>query len=194
MKEKGLFSINQEGTLHHDSYFYQRSILGSKKTENLLYDHNLKVANYKSKKKERQVTLDADYLNTLTYQVKLRQDLINQSDKLNYQVIHRGKLKNYRFRASGHELLETPIGLVKALRVDRIREDSKRETALWFAPQMDYLLVKLWQREKDGEEYEISLKEGSLNGLNLASLINDTKLSDVSSSNSSPLNKETNND
>ena len=35
---------------------------------------------------------------------------------------------------------------------------------MWFAPEFNYLLIKLWQREKDGEEFHISLKEGNLNG------------------------------
>ena len=169
--EQGQFQLNNGGNIHHKNYQYKRNVLGKKKTENLSYDHEHKVANYTTKKKQRQVTLDADYLNRLTYQLQLRRDLANQCEQFEYQVISRGRLKTYRFEQAGEETLQTPLGEVSAIRVNRIREDNDRETALWFAPQLDYLLVKLWQREKDGEEYLITLKEGSIDNHNLSAML-----------------------
>ena len=96
--------------------------------------------------------------------MQLQQDLIDGVEALRYQVISRGRLKEYRFERVSEELLNTPMGDIRALRVNRIREDNERETSLWFAPDMGYLLVKLWQREEDGEEYELLLKEGQLSG------------------------------
>ena len=41
---------------------------------------------------------------------------------------------------------------------------SKRKTVLWFAKDWDYLLVRLHQAETDGKEYQIMLKDGSVDG------------------------------
>ncbi|MGH8433524.1 MAG: DUF3108 domain-containing protein, partial [Pseudomonas sp.] len=41
---------------------------------------------------------------------------------------------------------------------------SSRKTVLWFAKDWDYLLVRLHQVEKDGKEYQIMLKDGSVDG------------------------------
>ena len=166
--EKGIFSTDENGAFVHQSYQYKRNVFGKKKTEELIYDRTNMVADYTTKKKHRQVPLDKEYLNRLSYQVQLRQDLINGKELLEYQVISRGRLKTYRFEKSAQELLETDLGNIKALRVDRIRKDKSRQTALWFAPELDYLLVKLWQREEDGEEYQIVLQQGILNGQNLS--------------------------
>ncbi|MDX4008900.1 DUF3108 domain-containing protein, partial [Pseudomonas aeruginosa] len=35
---------------------------------------------------------------------------------------------------------------------------------LWFAKDWDYLLVRLYQMETDGKEYQIMLKEGTIDG------------------------------
>ena len=41
---------------------------------------------------------------------------------------------------------------------------SNRKTILWFAKDWDYLLVRLYQMETDGKEYQIMLKEGTIDG------------------------------
>ena len=60
-------------------------------------------------------------------------------------------VKQYRFEKQGEEVVKTPLGKVKAIKVARIREgDSKRRTSIWFAPEWGYALVKLHQREDRG--------------------------------------------
>jgi len=162
--EHGEFTVNSNGTIIDQGYEYKRSILGIKKTEKLTYDYKAGTAKYKSKKKKRKVALKNDQLNRLSYQIQLRRDLINGKSPLEYQVISRGRLKIYKFEIQGEETLETPLGNIKAVKVKRIRKDNDRETLLWFAPQWNYLLVQLWQREKGGEDYKIVLQQGSLNG------------------------------
>ena len=96
--ETGTFRLNDDGAILNDRYQYRRSVLGSKKTENLVYDHNKQLAIYNSKDKQRQVPLDdpsykSEPLSRLTYQLQLRRDLLNQSETLEYAVIRRGRLK-----------------------------------------------------------------------------------------------------
>ena len=162
IEEEGAFLLDEKRGIIDQGYQYKRNILGIKKTEKLKYDREAGVANYTTKKKKRQVTLETGYLNRLSYQVQLQRDLINQVSPLQYQVISRGRLKEYNFETQGEETLDTPLGKIKALKVKRIREDDERETLFWFAPEWNYLLVQLWQREEGGEDYKIVIQEGSL--------------------------------
>ena len=41
---------------------------------------------------------------------------------------------------------------------------QERETIFWMAKKYDYLPVKVWQREEDGESYEMLLKSLTLEG------------------------------
>lgn len=167
IEEQGEFLVDKCGLIVDQAYKYKRSILGMKKTEKLKYDRKTGVANYDSKKKKRQVTLEDGHLNRLSYQVQLRRDLINGVSPLQYQVISRGRLKPYNFEIMGEETLETPLGNIKTVKVKRIRKDNDRETLFWFAPQWNHLLVQLWQREKGGADYKIVLQEGMLNNQKL---------------------------
>ncbi|WP_461515923.1 DUF3108 domain-containing protein [Porticoccus sp.] len=160
--EEGTFKIDAAGAIVDDGYEYERNIIGVKKAEELSYDRNTGVANFESKKKKRQVKLQDSYLNQLSFQVQLQRDLINGVTPLRYQVIARGRLKEYNFELLGKETLDTPLGQFETVKVRRVREDDDRETIMWFAPSLNYLLVQLWQRE-DGDDHKLIIKSGSVN-------------------------------
>lgn len=159
--EQGTFKIGPTGNIVGQQYTYERNIFGIKKNESLAYDRSAGIANYQTKKKQRQIELNGDYLDKLTYQIQLQRDLIKGKTPLQYQVIDRGKIKSYNFEIMGEEIVDTALGPISAIKVHRIREDSDRETYLWFAPHMNYLLVQIWQNE-DGDDHRITLKEGTL--------------------------------
>lgn len=159
--EQGSFKIGPKGNILGQQYTYGRNIFGVRKNESLTYDQSAGIANYRGKKKQRQIRLDGEYLDKLTYQVQLQRDLIGGMTPLQYQVIDRGKLKQYNFEITGEEIVNTALGPINTVKVHRVREDSDRETYMWFAPQMNYLLVQIWQDE-NGDDHRITLKEGTL--------------------------------
>lgn len=75
-----------------------------------------------------------------------------ERNEFTYQIIdEKGQADTLRFRRVGQEQLTLPYGNVNAVKVERVRDASKRETDYWFAPELDYVLVKMAQRE-DGDE------------------------------------------
>ena len=144
-----------------------KKILVIKKEEILTYDQSLSVAKYRAKKKKQQIFKRDAHLNNLTAQIKLQSDLINKAQLLRYAVIRKGKIKLLNYTIMGEEFLKTELGVISTIKLKRIRQTSNRETFLWFAPQWNYLLVKLEQKEKGGENYTMLLREGSLNHINL---------------------------
>ncbi len=166
--ETGVFEVDENTNIINDSYQYRRNLLGKKKVEHLAYDRENNLAIYNAKDKQRKVDLSqvpggVEPFSRLTYKLQIRRDLMNNVDDLSYPVISRGKLKTYRFENAGEELVETSLGPIRAIRVNRIRDDKERETTFWFAPELNYILVKLWQKEDD-EEYQIILDQGSIDG------------------------------
>ena len=79
------------------------------------------------------------------------------------------EIETYDFRVLGEEVVRTAAGLIDAIKVERVRDptQSSRKTILWFAKDWDYLLVRLHQVEKDGKEYQIMLKSGTVDGKNV---------------------------
>lgn len=170
IEETGVFTLDEHNDIVNQSYEYRRSVFGIKKTERLTYDHTQGKAFYQEGKKEKTVPLDQPFHSRFSYQLQLRRDLIDGKREFVYPTLARGKTKIYRFTIAGEEKLETSLGKINTVKVIRVREGSERETALWFAKDWSYLLVKLWQREEDGEDYQITLKAGSLSGVPLSKM------------------------
>lgn len=84
---------------------------------------------------------------------KLRLDIESSAaTEFSYHVVdEKGQAEDLRFRRVGEEILRLPYGEVTAIKVERVRENSRRETDYWFAPELEYVLVKMAQR-KDGDE------------------------------------------
>jgi len=77
-----------------------------------------------------------------------------------YDVADGGLLKTYLFIADGEDTIETPLGNYKSVRIKRDRgENTERETWIWFAPELDYTIVRIVQKEADGKRYQLNLTQ-----------------------------------
>lgn len=102
-------------------------------------------------------------LDPLGYQLQLQQDLKAGRTDMTYAVADDGDFDEDRFTVIGEETQETPFGEQKTVKVEKVRKaDNKRSTLMWFAPELDYLLVRLVQVEPDGSRYEVNLKDADL--------------------------------
>jgi len=88
----------------------------------------------------------------LLYQYRIREALRRGETDLQYQVVDRMNLRPYLFKVGALEKLETEVGALEVVRVERINE-GKRKTTLWFAPSLDYLPVKI---EQDADDHKFS--------------------------------------
>lgn len=91
---------------------------------------------------------------------QLRYDLAHsKANEFSYQIIDdKGGNDQQHFRRVASETLTLPYGEVEALKVERVRKTKKRETIYWFAPELNYVLVKMQQR-KEGDEVATLLLE-----------------------------------
>lgn len=158
------FHVDARGAVLVDSYTSERRFFGIARKEKLTVDWVRGVALYDAKKKHREIPLAGNYFGPISYQLQMSKDLSAGRDKFCYNVLMRGKVKEYCFEPTGEQVLDTPLGEINTVQMRRIREDQERETLFWLAPQWDYLLVKLWQKEEDGETYEIVLSGAKLDG------------------------------
>ncbi|MFW5825859.1 MAG: DUF3108 domain-containing protein [Marinobacter sp.] len=111
------------------------------------------------------LTLDMEEhaLDPLGFQLQLRQDLKAGKEEMTYSVVDEDEYEHDRFAVIGEETRSTRFGDLKTIKVEKVRDDdSKRETLMWFAPELDHLLVRLVQVEPDGSRYEVTLDEADL--------------------------------
>ena len=73
-------------------------------------------------------------------------------------VNYRGQLRHYGVQVIDEEVLSLPYGKIEAVKVKLIRDSKKRETFAWFAPSLNYTLVRLQQFKEGDEQGDIKLK------------------------------------
>jgi hypothetical protein len=76
---------------------------------------------------------------------------------LAFSVVDKDHVSTQRYASGAREALPLPAGTIEAVRVDRQRDDNKRTTTSWFAPQRNWLPVQIEQVEKNGETITMRL-------------------------------------
>lgn len=109
------------------------------------------------------MSLPAGTFDKLNYLLALMRDLADGKRNMQYTIADGGRLKRYDLRAIGTETLETSIGALETLKIQRTRQRDEGHATLWCAPALGYLPVKLEQRDGDGRL--VSMYIESIEGL-----------------------------
>ena len=151
------------------SYAYRRKGLGKKKNEELTFDWDQAQLNHDTNRSP----LVVDTLDKLSLQHKLSLYIAEfmrvdeQPSELSYQIADKEKRKTYRFKILDEEVMETPLGPLRTIPIERIRDNKERHTRFWLAIDHKYLLVKAVQTE-NGRGLELSLVSATVNGVEIA--------------------------
>jgi hypothetical protein len=148
------------------SYRFERSGLGKSKSIAHDFDWQAKLVTGHDRDHPVKLVLKSGLLDKSTYQLALQEDVAAGKQSMSYQVLDGDEIETYDFRVLGEEPVETEAGRIIATKVERVRDPTKssRQTVLWFAKDWGHLLVRLHQVEKDGKEYRIMLKQGTVDG------------------------------
>ena len=140
-----------------DHYHYQRTG-GSREREAILSFNwdDMTVENNVQESRWR-MDIPAGTLDKLASQLGMMLALGEGKTEVTFNIADGGKLKEYRFRVIGHETLELPAGTFKTVKITKLRDNKRRETYIWCAPELNYLPVRIWQREKEEAVYQSDL-------------------------------------
>lgn len=97
------------------------------------------------------LALKPDTVDPLSLHLLVLLDLRTGSGAAEYSVISSDRLKSYRMRRLGSARMKTAMGEFETLIVSRQRQDSKKVTTYWHAPELGYLPVQI-SEANDGEE------------------------------------------
>lgn len=158
IKESTVFTW-QTDTLTPLHYSFKRSVLGKKRLVDVSFDWAKQQATNDVENKPWQMPIKSGVQDKLSYQLLLQHDVSKGKTEFEYDVADGGHIKHYAFRVDGKERIKAPIGEYDAIRVIRVREkDNPRQTYIWFAPELNYQIIKLEQIEKKDKSYTLLLK------------------------------------
>lgn len=168
LTEQSTFTVENDAFLPQ-SYKFERSGLGKSKDIEFDFDWSQKQVIGSDRGNPVRFPLNRGMQDKSTYQLALQHDVAAGEKSMSYQVVDGDEIETYDFRVLGEEVVRTAAGLIDAIKVERVRDptQSSRKTILWFAKDWNYLLVRLHQVEKDGKEYQIMLKSGTVDGKNV---------------------------
>ncbi|WP_372964069.1 DUF3108 domain-containing protein [Marinobacter sp.] len=124
------------------------------------FDWQSGIARGEYRDKAFEVELEEGTLDPLGYQLQLHQDLKAGKRDITYRVLNKGNYDTDHFAVIAEEILSDKGRTMKTLKAEKVRgEGAKRQTLMWFDPELDYLLARLLQVEPDGSEYELRLRD-----------------------------------
>ena len=158
--ETSILTINNnQVTPQH--YTYTRKGTGKDKYYEWRYNAHENTAQDLGRKRQ---TVLLDFSNNLqdklSYHLQHRLNLIADAKQKQYVysiVNTSGTVSNHIYQYDGEEELILPYGLIKTIRFKREVKEKERVTYAWFAPELDYLLVKLYQIKAGNSQFEAQL-------------------------------------
>ncbi|HEX5793611.1 MAG TPA: DUF3108 domain-containing protein [Rheinheimera sp.] len=150
--------IIKEGRIQPLRYIMQRSGTGPDKYYELKLDPVAKVLSEGKSHRPKAVSWQDDWLDQISYQLQLVLDLKAGKTEFHYNVLNRnGNSKMYHYKVIAEEMLPLPYGNIKTLRIARIEQNSDKQIYAWVAPELDYMLVRLWRGEDNVEQFDVQL-------------------------------------
>jgi hypothetical protein len=158
-KERSRFVIEQ-GRLKPSHYLMQRSGTGPSRHYELSLDWAQKQLKTEKKQVVKQIPWNDQWLDMLSFHGQIVLDIQQGKTDFVYDVLNRhGENRTYKYKVATEEWLSLPYGKVKAIRIERYGQGPDKQVYAWLAPELDYLLVRLWQSEDDVEQFDVQLSQ-----------------------------------
>ncbi len=111
-------------------------------------------------KKSIELKLQGQALDGLSLKLEMQRRLRAGEDNMQFLLLDEDQIKQQNFRVLPGEMLETSLGCLETIPVERVRSaGSTRYTRAWHAPALDYLTVRLEHGKTDGDQMEMRIAE-----------------------------------
>ncbi len=152
--ETSLFSF-ANGLITPVAYDFKRTGTGPDKSLNVKFDAKTKSIILKDQDNQK---WEGEFDNQL-FRIDISRQLAQDKKEFEYKFLnYRGQKRTYLIEVLDKEVLQLPYGNIEAIKVRVNRDSNSRQTYAWFAPSLDYVLVRLQQFKDDDEQGDIRLK------------------------------------
>lgn len=129
-----------------ENYLFNQSRRKKSRIDKAQFTGRNAVGSYKNK--PYKVLMPHGTQDRASLELALARDIGLNKERLQYNVVERGKIKKYDFQKMGKEQVTTPAGVFMTTKVKVVRKGNKRETIFWLAEKIDFLPVKIKHTEK----------------------------------------------
>ncbi|NTS76059.1 DUF3108 domain-containing protein [Catenovulum sp. SM1970] len=157
--ETSQLKISDDKLVQPLKYRFKREGTGSNTQTILEFDPQTGKVKDVNLNREVECEEEVHWLDQISYQLQLKLDLEQGKQSFSYYFIDdEKKEKHYEFVKVGKEKLTLPAGDLDTIKLVRQRNNKKRVTELWFAPELGNLLVRIRQTKNGDEQLDAQLK------------------------------------
>ena len=157
--------LNESGRFKPLRYVHELSWLGPDQDLQVEFSWESMEVTVSEDGSELSLPLVEDAVDPMSLQVDLRRRLALATSDLSFMLVEDDAIEEQRFRALPHERMETSLGCLDTVPVEKIRdESSKRFTRSWHASTLSFIPVRLEHGKRDGDRMEMRITELELNG------------------------------
>lgn len=155
-----------ENGIQPQQYDYQVSGVSSD-VESVSFNWDAGIALSAEEDRSWTIELEGQVLDQMSYQQALALAVADnpQETEFKFALVDGSEIEEHLFRLLGEEVIETPLGSLRCIKLERVREgDSGRATIIWLAADWQNLLAKIEQRNPSGMQIELSLRMALVDG------------------------------
>lgn len=154
--------VRSEFTREGDSlvpmrYMHDRQGTGSDYREQAAFAKGQNTVHSRYKDEKIKLPYDTALFDPLMAQLQVRIDLAKGKQQLKYNMVKENEIEEYEFKILGEEKVILPSGSYDTIKLEVVRESTKRQTLFWMAPSLSYLPVRLSHFEKGSKQLDIQL-------------------------------------
>ncbi|MBT8040111.1 MAG: DUF3108 domain-containing protein [Xanthomonadales bacterium] len=101
--------------------------------------------------------LDGGALDPLTMKLEMRRQLVEGSDDLHFLMVEEDEIDAQTFRVLDTEWLETSLGCLKTIPIEKVRNNKRRYTRAWHASELGNIEVRLEHGKTGGDHMEMRI-------------------------------------
>lgn len=151
-------SVVRNGQLRPVKYSYRQS--GGRKSRAATVTFDWDAGKIKNRVNDRawQAPIRPGTVDKLLYELMLMRDVRNGGHQFEYRIADGDEIKTYAFVRSGEEVITTPLGSFRTLKLERVNMTDKRKATVWSAPGLHYLPVRVDNVGRDGRATSVVIE------------------------------------
>ena len=151
------------GKIHHGAIRpiqYERLLDTGRKSNRMQLYFDWSAAQIQARYNSEQATLPLSpgVVDPLSLQLVVMRDLQRGQVPNQYSLVDKTEIKTYHIRNQGEEMLDTPLGPLRTVRINQYTPGKTRMTTFWVAPEQHYLLVRISQEKNGKEEVRMEIR------------------------------------
>lgn len=112
--------------------------------------------------------LDGRALDPLSLKLEVQRRLRNADPDLEFLMVDEDEIDPQRFRELENEWLETALGCLRTIPLEKVRNNNRRYTRAWHAPDFGNVEVRLEHGKTGGDHLEMRITELTWDGERIA--------------------------